>query len=304
MRKRLFSLLLALALCMGLSVPAFAANPIFTDVPADYWAYTQIERAYADGVVNGTGNNQYSPEAVLKLSHFIVIMTRAFYCAEVDASTASGEWYAKNLEVATAHGLMAGLGDYDMDAGATRYQMAAVMAAIMADQGAQMPTADELAAASTKIADYAAIPDAYKDAVATVFHLGIISGVDAAGTFNGNGGMKRSHCAVIYCRLQDALASLNSGTSPQEPTDDVKAPESAAEVTAGLDEEAMYTINKYHVDVVTDANTVNEIIDAGKSNAYPTLGYTDEANQNAQNLCKLYNTIGILIGAFVCLFFL
>ena len=31
---------------------------------------------------------------------------------------------------------------------------------------------------------------------------------------------------------------------------------------------------------------------------------SDEANQNAQNLCKLYNTIGILIGAFVCLFFL
>ncbi len=30
----------------------------------------------------------------------------------------------------------------------------------------------------------------------------------------------------------------------------------------------------------------------------------DEASQNAQNLCKLYNTVGVLTGAFVCLFFL
>ena len=61
MKKRILSLFLALVLLLSLSVSAFAAAPAaashFTDVPTTHWAYANIERAYSDGVMAGTGGN-------------------------------------------------------------------------------------------------------------------------------------------------------------------------------------------------------------------------------------------------------
>ena len=42
MQKKFISLMLALALCLGLAVPVSAAG--FSDVPASHWAYEQINR--------------------------------------------------------------------------------------------------------------------------------------------------------------------------------------------------------------------------------------------------------------------
>lgn len=61
MKKRMISLILSLTLLLSLSAPALAAAPAakphFTDVPTSHWAYTQIERAYSDGVIAGTAGN-------------------------------------------------------------------------------------------------------------------------------------------------------------------------------------------------------------------------------------------------------
>ena len=46
------SLVLALALAMGISATALAANP-FSDVPAGHWAYGSITKLAAAGVVDG-----------------------------------------------------------------------------------------------------------------------------------------------------------------------------------------------------------------------------------------------------------
>ena len=234
MKNRILSFALALALCLGLTAPALAAAQTFTDVPASYWAYDAIERAYAGGIVNGTSYDQatgartYSPENSLTLAHFVVMLTRAFYGTEVERSSATGAWYAKNLAAAKAHGLLDGLGAYSMDATATRYQMASIMAAIMEDKGAAMPSGAELAKAQGQIGDWTGIPQQYQDAVAAVFALGIIQGTDSKGTFAGEATVKRSHAAVIYGRLADAIEALSgtergqtSATAPNEETDSV-----------------------------------------------------------------------------------
>ena len=54
MKKRIVTLALALMLCAGLAAPAYAAGQTFSDVPATYWAYEEIERAYEDEVMGGT----------------------------------------------------------------------------------------------------------------------------------------------------------------------------------------------------------------------------------------------------------
>ena len=229
--KKLISLILSMILCASLAVPALAAGVTFSDVPQTYWGYTQIERAFADGVIAGTyhneqtGERQFSPESTLTLAHFVVITTRAFYGAEVDVSTATGTWYARNQAVANQHGLLEGLGNVSLDSAANRYQMAVIMANIMEDKGADMPTAAELKAAQAKIGDWASIPAQYQNAVATVFHLGIISGTDSKGTFNGNGSMKRSHAAVVYGRLADAIDELTEAEeTPGKETESTPVP--------------------------------------------------------------------------------
>ena len=56
MKKRFLAVFLALALCMGLATPAFAAEnsvPAFTDVPS--WCAKEAQWAVEQGITNGAG---------------------------------------------------------------------------------------------------------------------------------------------------------------------------------------------------------------------------------------------------------
>ena len=46
------SLVFAMAMALGVSATAFAANP-FSDVPAGHWAYAAVAKLAAAGVVDG-----------------------------------------------------------------------------------------------------------------------------------------------------------------------------------------------------------------------------------------------------------
>lgn len=52
------SLVLAIALTLGVAGSAFAANP-FSDVPANSWAYAAVEKLAAEGIVDGMGNGKF-----------------------------------------------------------------------------------------------------------------------------------------------------------------------------------------------------------------------------------------------------
>lgn len=52
------SLILAMALSMGIAGTAMAANP-FSDVPANSWAYAAVEKLAAEGIVDGMGNGKF-----------------------------------------------------------------------------------------------------------------------------------------------------------------------------------------------------------------------------------------------------
>ena len=46
------SLVLAMAMALGVTASAYAANP-FSDVPAGHWAYDSINKLAAAGVIEG-----------------------------------------------------------------------------------------------------------------------------------------------------------------------------------------------------------------------------------------------------------
>lgn len=232
MKKRMISLILSLTLLLSLSVPAFAAAPAaklhFTDVPTSHWAYTQIERAYSDGVMAGTGGNAakytgiFSPSGTLTEAQFVTIMTRGFFPTELEAAKKSigsnVKWYAAAEKVAEDKHLLTFV-QGKMDKPITRYDMAAIIANVMdAKEFAGRPDFNTVQATFSKIADINSIPDSYQTSVAAVFAMGIITGTDSKGTFSGSSYMNRAQAAVVYGRMKDAFLNYNGSSTPSTPT--------------------------------------------------------------------------------------
>ena len=233
MKKRMISLILSLTLLLSLSVPALAAAPAakphFTDVPTSHWAYTQIERAYSDGVIAGTAGNAanytgvFSPSGTLTEAQFVTIMTRAFFNEELEAAKkvvgSNAKWYAAAQKVAEDKHLLTFV-QGKMDAPITRYDMAAIMTNIMdAKEFSGRPGATKIEETFDKIADFKSIPNSYQISVASVFAMGLIAGTDSKGTFSGASYMNRAQAAVVYGRMKDAfLDAGNSGTTTKPDT--------------------------------------------------------------------------------------
>ena len=240
MKKRMISLILSLTLLLSLSVPALAAAPTvqphFTDVPTSHWAYTQIERAYSDGVIAGTAGNAanytgvFSPSGTLTEAQFVTIMTRAFFNDELEAAKktvgSNAKWYAAAQKVAEDQHLLTFV-QGKMDAPITRYDMAAIMTNIMsAKEFPGRPDATKIEETFNKIADFKSIPNYYQVSVASVFAMGLIAGTDSKGTFSGASYMNRAQAAVVYGRMKDAFlnAGDNGATTKPDTTEPTPTP--------------------------------------------------------------------------------
>ena len=219
-RTQITALMVMSALIIALVLPlASQPRPHFTDVPTSHWAYTQIERAYSDGVIAGTAGNAanytgvFSPSGTLTEAQFVTIMTRAFFNDELEAAKKSvgpnAKWYAAAQKVAEDKHLLTFV-QGKMDAPITRYDMAAIMTNIMdAKEFSGRPGATKIEETFDKIADFKSIPNSYQISVASVFAMGLIAGTDSKGTFSGASYMNRAQAAVVYGRMKDAF--LNAG---------------------------------------------------------------------------------------------
>lgn len=204
MKKRILSLLLLLSLLLSLALPVSAASP-FTDVPESYWAYADVLAAYADGVIQGTGEGKFSPEGTLTYAQWSVILARAYYADEVAQQTQEN-WYNREMAVLQAHGAYQGLGSVPIDRPVSRGDMAVMIANIMKDQGAKMPTETQLREIRYRIRDLNDTPEDKQQAVLTCFYLDILNGT-APGVFSAGQAVRRDAAAAIYVRVRDAIAA-------------------------------------------------------------------------------------------------
>lgn len=228
-RNQITALLVMSALIVALVLPlASQPKPHFTDVPTTHWAYANIERAYSDGVMAGTGGNAakytgvFSPSGTLTEAQFVTIMTRGFFPSELEAAKKSvgsnAKWYAAAEKVAEDKHLLTFV-QGKMDKPITRYDMAAIIANVMdAKEFAGRPDFNTVQATFSKIADINRIPDSYQTSVAAVFAMGIITGTDSKGTFSGSSYMNRAQAAVVYGRMKDAFLNYNGSSNPSTPT--------------------------------------------------------------------------------------
>lgn len=227
-RNQITALMVMSALIVALVLPlASQPRPHFTDVPTSHWAYTQIERAYSDGVIAGTAGNAanytgvFSPSGTLTEAQFVTIMTRAFFNNELEAAKKSvgpnAKWYAAAQKVAEDKHLLTFV-QGKMDAPITRYDMAAIMTNIMdAKEFSGRPGATKIEETFDKIADFKSIPNSYQISVASVFAMGLIAGTDSKGTFSGASYMNRAQAAVVYGRMKDAFLNAGDSTTTTKP---------------------------------------------------------------------------------------
>ena len=227
MKKRRLAtgaLSIALALTM-VSTSAFAASVEFTDVPSSHWAHASISEMADKGVVSGTGNNKYSPDLTVSYAQFATMIARSFYNDQIEGD--GDKWYSSFMTTAEKVGILEGtkvLGnDALVEAGINRYEMAQVMYNVLQEQLGEIAIDFD----TTAIADWASIPDNYKDAVSLCYHYGTLSGTDGKGTFSGTTMMTRAQAAVVM----DRLIEVCGGDTPSTPVVP-EVPDGAVQITS------------------------------------------------------------------------
>ena len=224
MKKRFTAFALAAALCLGLAVPASAAG--FSDVPASHWAYEQINRAVADGIVGGYQDGSFQPSRPVSYGAFSLMLARAFYPGELaaypNAGTEAGE------AIMNRHNILEDTGRASKSSGADlpREGMAQCLYKLLLALGAPVPVDTEYVKCISSISDFSDIDVNCRRAVMVCYTLGLLSG-QSGGKFGPKNTINRAKACVVISRLRDYIQSngenvgvveIPTGTEPKAPS--------------------------------------------------------------------------------------
>ena len=96
------SLVLAMAMALGVTASAYAANP-FSDVPAGHWAYDSVSKLAAAGVIEGYGDTTFGGDKLMTRYEMAQIVAKAMAKgANVDKLAAEFADELQNLGVRVA----------------------------------------------------------------------------------------------------------------------------------------------------------------------------------------------------------
>lgn len=196
---------IALAVTM-FSTTAFAASVKFTDVPDSHWASSSITEMADKGIMSGIGNNLFAPSNTLTGAEFVTMIVRHFY--EDKLGTSGEKWYSEFMAVAEQEGILSST-NITAEGTINRYDMAQLMYNVLKAEGVSTSSLSD----TSKVADWASVPSTYRDAVSVCYNMGMLTGVDNKGTFNGTGVMDRAQAAVVM----DRLLEVCSGGTPSTP---------------------------------------------------------------------------------------
>lgn len=197
-------ILLPLLALLCLTLPAQAAD--FYDLPEDHWAGTEIRRALENGVVNGYGDGSFQPARTVTAAQVCAMLSRSFLSEEFDAA-AEGKYreveacgpVLKGTSVEAAYKNRGGHWDRFVNEPLSRYDMAQIVYNLILRQDA---LSEDAALSPADIADWAEIPEAYRDAVSVCWGMGILKG-RSNGAFAGEESLNRAQACVIWSRLDE-----------------------------------------------------------------------------------------------------
>ncbi len=205
MKTRLISILLAFLL-LPVLISAAAAEAPFTDVPSDAWYAEGVNWCRENGIISGTSDTAFSPDAAMTRAMLAVVLHRIAGSPEAAAPSFTDvpAWCAGAVGWAAEQGLMSGYGNGLFGAGdpVTREQLAAIL----------WRYAGRPAAEADAFADEGDISAYARPAVAWAKAKNVVNGV-GENRFDPQGPVTRAQTAVILYRY------LNRETPeiPEEP---------------------------------------------------------------------------------------
>ena len=167
------------------------ANVAFNDVPSTHWAANDIGRLAGLGIIKGTSNNTFSPDAKVKYGEALkMILMAAGYPDQGNSTT--GHWANNYLTLAKSKGIVSG--NVDLNAEIDRNTMAALAAKALGMEKAYSVNFGVMKPCDTT--------DGY---VYALYNAGILKGNTAGGLnyFYGNQKFTRAEQAAVVCRMLD-----------------------------------------------------------------------------------------------------
>ena len=176
----------------------------FSDIKSSDWYFGAVKNAMQNNLINGVSATEFRPDETLTTAQAIKLAA-AYHerseSGEVTLTNGSGNWYSSYVDYAIDNGIVDGeyasMSAAEMNKPIDRSEFVAIFAAAMGD---------DLTGRNT-VADNA-IPDVDMDdenaeEIYAFYRAGILTGSDAAGTFNPHTPIKRSEVATILNRMFD-----------------------------------------------------------------------------------------------------
>ena len=185
------------------SMPETEGSLYFKDVDKSYsWAASQIDYLLEEGVVNGTGNNNYSPAQNVTRGDFMLMLYRALELTATDRGNFSDvpkdSYYYKAISVAKSLGIAKGYKDKFMPAaGITREDAMVLVDRALIIEGKKLSAGKDSDLYTFK--DRKSVSDYAVTSVATLVKAGIIQGSNSY--LNPKSMISRAEMAVILYKV-------------------------------------------------------------------------------------------------------
>lgn len=210
LKKGLIVLLFAL---FGLQATAFAATIPFADVPEDAWYAGSVAENWENGLMAGTSETAFSPNAPASRAMLATILYRMADGPVTSATTAfqdvaENAWYSYAVNWAVNSDLIAGYGDgrFGVQDTVTREQLAAILW-----RYAGRPTAEQ----GQTFVDEQQIASYASEAVDWARQNGIMNG-KPGNTFDPQDGVTRAELAAVLCNYRNKNAESPASSSDND----------------------------------------------------------------------------------------
>lgn len=178
---------------------------VFNDISSVKWATEAISELYLKGIVNGTGNGNFSPNDYVTREQFakMLVLALGIYDdnAECIFDDAQNDWYTKYIASLNKHKIVNGIGDnlFGVGQNISRQDMAVMI------YNAFEYSEYEFVSQKTSFDDFDSIADYACDAVAYLAGDGVLNGMDD-GNFMPFENASRAEAAVVIESLMRRLA--------------------------------------------------------------------------------------------------
>ena len=184
-----------------------SADLPFRDVSASAWYYDAVRYVYERGMMAGTGDNQFSPDATTTRAMIVTILysleNRPAAGSADFTDVPSGQWYSSPIAWAAANGIVGGYGDgrFGPNDTITREQMAMILYRYAQIKGYDVSNTGDL----SRYTDAGQANDWALTALGWANAQGLITG-NTASTLNPTGSATRAEVATILMRFVEDVA--------------------------------------------------------------------------------------------------